>query len=256
MNLFHHVSIDTFYLPTLPAMGRVGFFLSHQSHPIPSAMQAMPAPQIPCQSHPKNMLYLSSIFLVSPPLSVGHPAPPFTPLVRPRTAVCSRGARARRERSGSGAPADRYSGGHRAAAAHAGTSAAHTAHAAGELAVSSRHPPPILHAARSAVACVTERVCLRNVAEGAAARSAVACVTERECLRNVAEGAAARSAVARVTECPPPGRAPARPALSDAGVSRPRGLSPRRDGRRGGFALMRIAPASDGTILRRDTPAE
>ena len=84
----------------------------------------------------------------------------------------------------------------------------------------------------------------------------MACGTERECLRNVAEGAAARSAVACVTERPPPGRAPARPALSDAGVSRPRGLSPRRDGRSGGFALMRIAPASDDTILRRDTPAE
>ena len=31
MNLFHHVSIDTFYLPTLPAMGRVGFFVPHEA---------------------------------------------------------------------------------------------------------------------------------------------------------------------------------------------------------------------------------
>ena len=111
--------------PTLPAMGRVGFFMSHQSHPISSANPTMPALQIPCQSHPKNMLYISSIFLVSPPLSVGHPAPPSTPLVRPRTAVCSRGARARRERSGSGAPADGYMRGHRAAAAPCRSSARH-----------------------------------------------------------------------------------------------------------------------------------
>ena len=62
---------------------------------------------------------------VTSPLSVGHPAPPFTPLVRPRTAVCSRGARARRERSGSGAPADRYSGAHRAAAPPCPSSALH-----------------------------------------------------------------------------------------------------------------------------------
>ena len=89
-----------------------------------------------------------------------------------------------------------------------------------------------------------------------AERSGRCCCAECCGLRNVAEGAAARSAVACVTERPPPGRAPARPALSDAGVSRPRGLSPRRDGRSGGFALMRIAPASDDTILRRDTPAE
>ena len=182
-------------------------FIGHAGH----ARTTNPMP-IPSKKYLRFMLYISSIFLVSPPLSVGHPAPPFTPLVRPRTAVCSRGARARRERSGSGAPADRYSGGHRAAAAHASTSAAHTAHTAGELPVSSRHPPPILHAARSAVACGTER--------------------------------------------PPPGRAPARPALSDAGVSRPRGLSPRHGRRRGGFALMRIAPAKAGVILRRDTPAE
>ena len=71
------------------------------------------------------MLYISSIFLVSLPLSVGHPAPPFTPLVRPRTAVCSRGARARRERSGSGAEADGYMRGHRAAAAPCPSSARH-----------------------------------------------------------------------------------------------------------------------------------
>ena len=106
-------------------MGRVGFFLPHQSHPISSANPAMPALQIPCQSHPKNMLYISSIFLVSPPLSVGHPAPPSTPLVRPRTAVCSRGARARRERSGSVAEADGYSGAHRAAAPPCPSSARH-----------------------------------------------------------------------------------------------------------------------------------
>lgn len=62
---------------------------------------------------------------VTSPLSVGHPAPPFTPLVRPRTAVCSRGARARRERSGSGAPADGYSGAHRAAAPPCPSSARH-----------------------------------------------------------------------------------------------------------------------------------
>ena len=130
MKLFHHNLFYKFCLPTLPAMGRVGFFCPIQSHPISSANPAMPALQITCYIYP-----------VSPPLSVGHPAPPFTPLGRPRTAVCSRGARARRERSGSVAEADGYSGAHRAAAPHASTSATHTAHAAGELAVSSRHPP-------------------------------------------------------------------------------------------------------------------
>ena len=84
------------------------------------------------------------------PLSVGHPAPPSTPLVRPRTAVCSRGARARRERSGSVAEADGYSGAHRAAAPHASTYATHTAHAAGELATSS-HSPPDAHPSPPAV---------------------------------------------------------------------------------------------------------
>ena len=111
--------------PTLPVIGRVGFFVPHQSHPISPRHPAMPALQIPCQYHPKNMIYISSIFLVSLPISVGHPAPPFTPLVRPRTAVCSRGARARRERSGSVAEADGYSGAHRAAAPPCPSSARH-----------------------------------------------------------------------------------------------------------------------------------
>ena len=80
---------------------------------------------IPSKKYLHFMLYISSIFLVTSPLSVGHPAPPSTPLVRPRTAVCSRGARARRERSGSVAEADGYSGAHRAAAPPCPSSARH-----------------------------------------------------------------------------------------------------------------------------------
>ena len=142
-------------------MGRGGFFVPCQSHanPIPfhrpcrpctgHARPTNPMP-IPSKKYLRFMLYISSIFLVSLPLSVGHPAPPSTPLVRPRTAVRSRGARARRERSGSVAEADGYSGAHRAAAPHASTSATHTAHAAGELATSS-HSPPDAHPSPPAV---------------------------------------------------------------------------------------------------------
>ena len=87
---------------------------------------------------------------VTLPLSVGHPAPPSTPLVRPRTAVCSRGARARRERSGSGAEADGYKRGHRAAAAPCPSSAQHPARAAAKTATSS-HTPPNAHPSPPAV---------------------------------------------------------------------------------------------------------
>ena len=110
--------------------------------------------------------------------------------------------------------------------------------------------------ARSASARVTERECPRNGTEGAHARSASARVTERECPRNGTEGAHARSASARVTERPPLGVLPHALPLSGAGVSRPRGLSPRHGRRRGGFALMRIAPATAGVIFWRDTPAK
>lgn len=136
------------FIPLCPRW--VGWDFSYPINPIPFHRQIRPCTgharptnpmPIPSKKYLRFMLYISSIFLVTSPLSVGHPAPPFTPLVRPRTAVCSRGARARRERSGSVAEADGYSGAHRAAAPHASTSATHTAHAAGELAVSSRHPP-------------------------------------------------------------------------------------------------------------------
>ena len=110
--------------------------------------------------------------------------------------------------------------------------------------------------ARSAVPRGTYLLCLRSVTEGAHARSASARVTERECPRNGTEGAHARSASARVTERPPLGVLPHALPLSGAGVSRPRGLSPRHGRRKGGFALMRIAPAKAGVILRRDTPSE
>ena len=110
----------------------------------------MPPMQHPWRTHAAPMENPCLSSEVTLPLSVGHPAPPSTPLVRPRTAVCSRGARARRERSGSVAEADGYSGAHRAAAPHASTSATHTAHAAGELATSS-HSPPDAHPSPPAV---------------------------------------------------------------------------------------------------------
>ena len=150
-----------FHVPLIPS-----HFIGQSSHARPT--NPMP---IPSKKYLRFMLYISSIFLVSPPLSVGHPAPPSTPLVRPRTAVCSRGARARRERSGSGAPADRYSGGHRAAAAHAGTSAAHTAHAAGELATSSHSPPA------NPARCTTRCGLLHSAGEPAPLRSRRCCTT-------------------------------------------------------------------------------
>ena len=104
-----------FLAPSIPSN-----FIGQSDHARPT--NPMP---IPSKKYLRFMLYISSIFLVSPPLSVGHPAPPFTPLVRPRTAVCSRGARARRERSGSVAGADGYSGAHRAAAPPCPSSARH-----------------------------------------------------------------------------------------------------------------------------------
>ena len=142
-------------------MGRVGFFVPCQSHanPIPFHRPYRPCTghtrptnpmPIPSKKYLRFMLYISSIFLFTSPLSVGHPAPPFTPLVRPRTAVCSRGARARRERSGSGAPADRYMRGHRAAAPPCPSSAQHPARAAAKTATSS-HSPPDAHPSLPAV---------------------------------------------------------------------------------------------------------
>ena len=113
---------------------------SHSIGHIGHARPTNPMP-IPSKKYIRFMLYISSIFLVSTPLSVGHPAPPFTPLVRPRTAVRSRGARARRERSGSVAEAGGYSGSQRAAAPPCPSSAQHPARAAAKTAVSSRHPP-------------------------------------------------------------------------------------------------------------------
>ena len=130
-----HANPIPFHRPYWPCTGH-----TRPTNPMP----------IPSKKYLRFMLYISSIFLFTSPLSVGHPAPPFTPLVRPRTAVCSRGARARRERSGSVAEADGYSGAHRAAAPHASTSATHTAHAAGELATSS-HSPPDAHPSPPAV---------------------------------------------------------------------------------------------------------
>ena len=75
-------------------------------------------------------------------------------------------------------------------------------------------------------------------------------------MRSVTEGAHARSASACVMERPLLGVPSHALPLSGAGVSRPRGLSPRHGRRRGGFALMRIAPATAGVIFGRDTPAK
>ena len=203
-----HANPIPFHRPCRPCTGH-----ARPTNPMP----------IPSKKYLHFMLYKSSIFLVTSPLSVGHPAPPSTPLVRPRTAVCSRGARARRERSGSGAPADGYMRGHRAAAAPCPSSARHVqpcrsrgrstlpfiSAAPRTCSGKSSHQQPLTPRCSpltSLLCCSTWHMagCSPHVTECAHARSAVPCVTERECPRNGTEGAHARSAVPCVTEreCP------------------------------------------------------
>ena len=155
----------------------------------------MPPMQHPWRTHAAPMENPCLSSEVTLPLSVGHPAPPSTPLVRPRTAVCSRGARARRERSGSGAPADRYMRGHRAAAAHASTSATHTAHTAGELPTSSHSPPA------NPARCTTRCGLLHSAGEPATLRSRRCCTTRCGLLHSAGEPATLHSRRCCTTRC-------------------------------------------------------
>ena len=198
-------------------MGRVGFFVPCQSHPISSANPTMPPMQHPWRTHAAPMENPCLSSEVTLPLSVGHPAPPSTPLVRPRTAVCSRGARARRERSGSVAEADGYSGAHRAAAPHASTYATHTAHTAGELPTSSHSPPAnparcttrcgLLHSAgepatlRSRRCCTTRCGLLHSAGEPATLHSRRCCTTRCGLLHSAGEPATLRSRSCCTTRC-------------------------------------------------------
>ena len=176
-------------------MGRVGFFVPCQSHPISSANPTMPPMQHPWRTHAAPMENPCLSSEVTLPLSVGHPAPPSTPLVRPRTAVCSRGARARRERSGSVAEADGYSGAHRAAAPHASTYATHTAHTAGELSTSSHSPPA------NPARCTTRCGLLHSAGEPATLHSRRCCTTRCGLLHSAGEPATLRSRSCCTTRC-------------------------------------------------------
>ena len=231
--------------PTLPVIGRVGFFVSHQSHPIPSANLDMPPMQHPWSTHgaPMPLIrgYLASLGGASRP-------PVYPPGTAAHGRVLARSASeagAERQRSGSRRvhawPSRSRSTLPLIRAACTALSFARAQHPAAHqrdtphvqrqkqpsaaatprcspltslpccstwhMAGCSPHVTECAHAC-SAVPCVTERECPRNGTEGAHARSAVPCVTERECPRNGTEGAHARSAVPCVTERPPLGVPP------------------------------------------------
>ena len=98
--------------PTLPAMGRVGFSLSHQSHPIPSAMSAMHRTCPHHKSHanpikkvsPFYVIYIQYIFIYLSSLGGASRPPVHPPGTAAHGRVLARSASeagAERQRSGS-----------------------------------------------------------------------------------------------------------------------------------------------------------
>ena len=160
------------------------------SHSIGHAGHApdMPALQIPCQSHQKNisvLCYIYPVYFWLPRLSRWGIPPPRPPPWYGRARPC---ARAERERGGSGAAAERRTTGTSVAIAQPQHPAVHqrgTPHVQRQKQPSAAATPQF-SPLTSLPCCSTWHMagCSPHSTPCAHARSAVPCVTERECPRN------------------------------------------------------------------------
>ena len=147
------------------------------------------APQIPCQSHQKSisvLCYIYPVYFYLPLLSRWGIPPPRLPPWYGRARPC---ARAERERGGSGAAAERLPTGTCVAIAqpHHPAPRPHSTPHVQRQKQPSAAATPRCSPLTSLPCCSTWNMagCSPHSTPGAHARSAVPCVTERECPRNV-----------------------------------------------------------------------